>query len=476
MGEGPVCTKEEIMSSRPPGETTAKHQFKFVYVVAAIAALAGLLFGYDTGVISGALLFIRPQFNLGAAEEGMVVSGVLFGATLSAMLSGRLTDVFGRKRLIQVISVIFAIGSIICAMANSVAILVAGRVLLGLAIGVASYTAPLYISEVSPPSIRGALVGLNQTAITIGILASYMVDYAFAEHGQWQMMVGLGAVPGIILGAGMLFMPESPRWLAVVGREQEAKAVMALIREKDEIEAELSEIKKTLTEQKGAWADLLSKAMLLPLAIGVGLAVFQQFTGINTVIYYAPTIFKLAGFQSNSVSILATAGVGVVNVIMTIIAISLLDRAGRRPLLLIGLVGMLVSLVTLSLAFANAEALPYLKWIGVGSVMFYVASFAISLGPVFWVMISEIYPLDVRGLAMSLATAVCWISNLVVSFTFPILVKYVGPPVTFAIYAAMTVLAIAFSYWIVPETKGLSLEEIEHRSRAGMSVTTKASD
>lgn len=461
------------MSSRSSGETATKGQFKFVYVVAAIAALAGLLFGYDTGVISGALLFIRPQFNLGPAEEGMVVSGVLFGATLSAILSGRLTDVFGRKRVILVISVIFAIGSIVSALANSVALLVAGRVLLGLAIGVASYTAPLYISEVSPPSIRGALVGLNQTAITVGILASYLVDYVFAEHGQWQMMVGLGVVPGIILGVGIMFMPESPRWFALTGREKEARDVLKLIRDEHEIDGELEEIKKTLTEQKGAWADLLSKSMRLPLAIGVGLAIFQQFTGINTVIYYAPTIFKLAGFQSDSISILATAGVGVVNVIMTIIAIALLDRAGRRPLLLVGLVGMLVSLLTLSLAFANADALPYLKWIGVGSVMFYVASFAISLGPVFWVMISEIYPLDVRGLAMSLATAVCWISNLVVSFSFPILVKYAGPPITFASYAVVTLFAIAFSYWIVPETKGLSLEEIEHRSRAGASVTTK---
>lgn len=450
----------------------AKNPPKFVYVVAGIAALCGLLFGYDTGVISGALLFIQSQFRLGAAEQGLVVSGVLFGATVSAMLSGRLTDVFGRKRLILVISVIFTVGSLVCASANSLAVLVAGRVILGLAIGVASYTAPLYIGEVSPPSIRGALVGLNQMAITVGILGSYLVDLAFAQHEQWQMMVGLGAVPGIILGFSMLFMPESPRWFALQGREQEARNVLALIREKESIESELDEIKKTLGEQQGVWRDLISKSMRKVIIIGMGLAVFQQFTGINTVIYYAPTIFKLAGFESNFASILATAGVGVVNVIMTVVAVSLLDRAGRRPLLLVGLVGMLVSLVTLSVAFGHGDS-PYLKWIGVGSVMFYVASFAISLGPVFWVMIAEIYPLDVRGLAMSLATAVCWVSNLVVSFTFPILVKYIGPTITFALYAAITGLAIAFSYWMVPETKGLSLEEIEHRSRTGLSVTTK---
>ena len=467
------------MSSSSNGSSKAqdaRQSGNFVYVAAAIAALAGLLFGYDTGVISGAILFIRPQFHLDPVQEGLVMSGVLFGATVSSILSGRLTDLFGRKRVILIISLIFTVGSLITAVANTMEALVCGRVLLGLAIGIASYTAPLYISEVSPPNIRGGLVSLNQLAITIGILGSYLVDFVFAENGQWQMMVGLGAVPGVILGVSMLSMPESPRWFALKGREEEARSVLVRIRGSQSVESELSEIKKTLVHEQGDWRDLLSEAARPALVVGIGLAIFQQFTGINTVIYYAPTIFNLAGFESNSVSILATAGVGLVNVAMTVVGVVLLDRVGRRPLLLIGLVGMLASLATLAIGFGNPANSAYLKWIGVGSLAVYVAAFAISLGPIFWLMISEIYPLDVRGLAMSLATAVCWISNMIVTYTFPSLVKLLGPASTFALYAVITLLAIAFSYWLVPETKGLSLEEIEEKYRKGLTLKPGASD
>jgi SP family galactose:H+ symporter-like MFS transporter len=437
----------------------------FIYIVAGIAALAGLLFGYDTGVISGAILFIQKDFHLTAESEGLVVSGVLFGATFSSLFSGRLTDHFGRRLVILGISFLFVAGSIVAALAQNVTTLVVGRIILGLAIGIASFTAPLYISEVSPPDKRGGLVSLNQLAITVGILGSYLVDYIFAGKGQWQMMVGFGAVPGIILGIGMLVMPESPRWFALKGRNEEAKSVLMRIRAQDNVEAELQEIETTLKEEKGDWRQLLSPTMRRLLLIGLGLAFFQQFTGINTVIYYAPTIFNMAGFESNSISILATAGVGLVNVIMTIVGVCLLDRLGRRPLLLTGLVGMLVSLIALSLGFMSAAPGENLKWIGVGSLVVYVASFAISLGPIFWLIISEIYPLNLRGLAMGLATAMCWVSNLVVSYSFPILIKYAGPSSTFAVYAVMSVAAICFSYWLVPETKGLSLEEIEHGSR-----------
>jgi sugar porter (SP) family MFS transporter len=449
--------KEGVLASKDTG---------FVYVVAGIAALAGLLFGYDTGVISGAILFIQKDFNLSAEQEGLVVSGVLFGATFSSLFSGKLTDYFGRRLVILGISLLFVGGSIIAALANSVPALVAGRFILGLAIGIASFTAPLYISEVSPPDKRGGLVSLNQLAITVGILGSYLVDYIFSGQGQWQMMVGFGAVPGVILGIGMLVMPESPRWYTLKGRKSEARLVLARIRGSEDVEKELSEIESTLAEEEqGEWKELVLPSMRRLLLIGLGLAFFQQFTGINTVIYYAPTIFNLAGFESNSVSILATAGVGLVNVAMTIVGVCLLDKMGRRPLLLTGLVGMLVSLTTLSLGFMQASPGEHLKWIGVGSLVLYVASFAISLGPIFWLIIAEIYPLNVRGLAMGLATAMCWVSNLIVSYTFPILIKYAGPSLTFSLYAVITILAISFSYWLVPETKGLSLEEIEHGSR-----------
>lgn len=440
---------------------------RFVIVVATIAALSGLLFGYDTGVISGALLFIRSQFHLTPEGEGRVVSGVLFGATFSSMVSGKLTDVLGRKRVILATAILFGVGSILTAFASSVALLVAGRVVLGLAIGVASFAAPLYISEMSPAKIRGSLVAMNQLAITLGILLSYVVDYAFSSTGNWPAMVALGAVPALMLAVGILFLPESPRWLILNKRETDAVAVLKKIRGVDDVSEELAEINNALTEEKGDWREFFAPHLRKALIVGTGLGLFQQFTGINTVIYYAPSIYKLAGMTSNSGSILATAGVGLVNVMMTVVALALIDRAGRRPLLTVGNIGMGLSLAALSLSFllhANAEVL---KFVGVGSTLVYVAFFAISLGPVFWVMISEIYPLRIRGFAMSFATAMSWLSNLIVSYSFPVLLDKLGVGITFAIYTVVTIGSLIFAIFVVPETKGLSLEQIEQQERTG---------
>jgi len=454
--------------SLPESKTDALNQEPtkapaFIFVVAGIAALAGLLFGYDTGVISGAILFIEKQFNLSPEAKGLVVSGVLFGATFSSLVSGRVTDFLGRKKVILITAIIFTVGSFICALANSVEVLVAGRVVLGLAIGIASYTAPLYISEISAKQNRGALVGLNQLAIVIGILGSYAVDYAFAKDGQWPAMVGMGAVPAILLGLGMLWMPESPRWLVLHHRESEATNVLQRIRGTKNVSFELDDIRSSLHEERAKWTELFAPALRTGLIVGVGLGLFQQFTGINTVIYYAPSIFLMSGFTSNSVSIAATAGVGLVNVVMTLIGLFFIDKLGRRPLLITGIVGMLISLAALAAAFAMHLGGETMKLVGVGSLMLYVASFAISLGPVFWLMISEIYPLRIRGLAMGFATGIQWLGNLIVSFTFPILIERLGPAPTFSIYAAVCLAAIMFSVFIVPETKGLSLEEIERK-------------
>ena len=440
---------------------------KFVYVVASIAALSGLLFGYDTGVISGALIFMRNQFHLTPEGEGLVVSGVLFGATFSSMISGRLTDYFGRKKVILGTAFLFSIGSIVTAFAPSVEALVAGRVVLGLAIGVASFAAPLYISEMSPAAIRGALVSLNQLAITIGILLSYFVDYLFSATANWPAMVAIGAVPGIVLGIGIFALPESPRWLVLNQKEQIASDVLKRIRNTDQIDSELNDIKNSLSEEKGDWRELFAPHLRPALIVGVVLGMFQQITGINTVVYYAPSIYKAAGLTSDSVSILATTGMGIVMVLMTIVSLFLIDRLGRRPLLIIGNIGMALSLAALSLSFLfhiNAEAL---KWIGVGSTLIYVAFFAISLGPVCWILISEIYPLRIRGFAMSIATSVLWLSNLIVSFSFPVLLARMGAGPTFGMYALITVASLAFTCFFVPETKGLSLEQIERKERAG---------
>jgi SP family galactose:H+ symporter-like MFS transporter len=441
---------------------------RFITVIAGISALGGLLFGYDTGVISGAILFIQKDFGLSAMQEEIVISAVLLGAVIGAAVGGTLADCFGRRRVLILTAVIFALGAVGTALAPDVVWLIAGRMIIGAAIGVASFTAPLYISEVSPVNIRGRLVSLNQIALTAGIVISYLVDYALAGSRGWRWMFGLAAIPAAALGIGMLFVPESPRWLVSRALPEQAQAVLRRIRGTADVADELTEIQSSLKRQGGRWSELLSPLVRPALIVGIGLAIFQQVTGINTVIYYAPTIFQAAGFASAPVAILATVGVGVVNVLMTVAAMLLLDRVGRRPLLLSGLVGMVLSLGALGLAFALPNLQRQLGWIAVGSLMAYVGAFAIGLGPVFWLLISEIYPLKIRGLAMSLATVTNWSVNLFVALTFLTLIQLVGRPGTFWLYGLVGVGAWFFAYRLVPETKGRSLEEIESHWRSGL--------
>jgi sugar porter (SP) family MFS transporter len=411
---------------------------------------------------------MRDQFHLTPEGEGLVVSGVLFGAAFSSLISGRLTDYFGRKKVIFATALLFGVGSVVTAMASSVDALVAGRFVLGLAIGIASFAAPLYISEMSTANNRGALVALNQLAITMGILLSYIVDYIFAAGSNWQAMVAIGAIPAVLLAAGILILPESPRWLVLKQEHDKARGVLGRIRQGAPVDAELKDIEESLAEEKGDWREFFAPHLRGALVIGLGLGIFQQFTGINTVIYYAPSIYKLAGLTSNSVSILATAGVGLINVLMTIIAVALIDKLGRRPLLIIGNVGMTISLACLSLSFLLHGDSEVLKWVGVGSTFTFVSFFAISLGPIFWIIISEIYPLRIRGFAMSFATAIAWVSNLIVSYSFPILLAKFGVGLTFAMYSLIALASLVFSCLKVPETKGLSLEQIERQERAGL--------
>jgi sugar porter (SP) family MFS transporter len=434
----------------------------FIYLTAGVAALAGLLFGYDTGVISGAILFIKDQFKLTSAAEEGVVSAVLLGAVIGAALSGALTDRFGRRKVIIITAILFAAGAIGAALATSVGIIMAFRLIIGVAIGVASYAAPLYISEISPPESRGALVSLNQLMITCGIVVSYLVDYALSMGtNEWRWMFGLGAIPALILLVGMMALSESPRWLVSRNRIEEAKRILSNVMPENKIDGEIRTIKNSLTVKEGSWKEVFEPWIRPALVVGIGLAFFQQATGINTIIYYAPTIFEFAGFQSHQVSILATVGVGVVNVLMTVVAIWFLDRLGRKPLLYIGAAGQAVSLSLLGLAFYSPELTASLKLVTVLCIIAYIASFAIALGPVFWLMISEIYPLKVRGRAMSLATLACWGFNMLVAATFLTLTDRLGKAGTFWFYAAVSAACIVFCYLYVPETKGHTLEEIE---------------
>ena len=441
---------------------------QFVIIAATITAIGGMLFGYDTGVISGAILFIRQAFSLSSTAQEIVVSSVLIGAVIGASISGFLADKYGRRIMVIAAAAVFGIGAIFTALTLDVYTLIAGRIVVGIAIGIASFIAPLYIAEVAPVSIRGALVSLNQLAITVGIVISYLVDFAFAPSGGWRWMLGLAVVTSIILGIGMYLMPPSPRWLYSKGRIDKARSVLERIRMTKNVSEEMGEIRASLVcEQECKWSEILDPVVRPALIIGIGLAAFQQLTGINTVIYYAPTILEFAGFQSAAISILATAGIGMINVIMTIVAISLIDRVGRRPLLLIGLIGMIISLAILGIAFVLPGLSSSLGLLAVISLMLYVGSFALGLGPVFWLMISEIYPLRIRGRAMSTATIVNWGTNLVVAITFLSLIQLIGTPCTFWLYSIIGIIAWVFVYFLVPETKGKSLEEIEMQLRAG---------
>ena len=439
-------------------KATGRH---FVYLASAISALGGMLFGYDIGVISGAILFIKTDFSLSPSLEEIVVSSVLLGSLVGAMLGGILADRLGRRRLLIITAVVFGLGAIGAALAPDTAWLIAARVVAGTAIGIASFVAPLYISEIAPVEIRGKLVSINQVALTSGIVISYLIDYAFAGSQAWRWMFALAVIPAAAFGVGLMFIPNSPRWLVGCGHVDQARAVLQRIRGPEQVESELSAIRHSVAQQKEHWSELLGPLLRPAMIVGVGLAIAQQITGINTVIYYAPTIFKFAGLSSASVAILANVGVGVVNVVLTVVAMQLIDRVGRRPLLLVSLAGMALGLFVLGLAFSLPQLSGSLGWIAVASLMVYVGSFAVGLGPVFWLILSEIYPLRIRGRAMSVGTVANWSANLIVALSFLTLTQVLGKPTTFWLYGIVSVGSWLFAFFLVPETKGRSLEEIE---------------
>src|ERR687889_1147640 len=451
-------------------------QRRFVKVAAAITATGGLLFGYDTGVISGALLFIKEDLGpLSDFVQGLIVSFLLVGAVVGALSGGPFTDRFGRRWTAMLAAIIFAVGALIVALTPTVVILIFGRFVLGLGVGLASLVVPLYIAEIAPPDTRGALVSLNQLMITIGILVSYLVGVAFTPIEGWRWMFAVAIIPAMILGIGMFLLPESPRWLVKNGKLDKARAVLSRSRVEAEVETEMQQMEE-LERIERQQAQVGYKELLAPwirpaLIIGIGLAVFQQITGINTVIYYAPTILEIVGFSAGGAIAATALGVGVVNVGFTILAVRIIDRAGRRLLLLIGLIGMTVSLALLGFVFSlesTSSAVGILATICLG---LYIASFAISLGPVFWLMISEIYPLNIRGSAMSVAALCNWGSNFLVALTFPVLLAALGGAGAFWLFAVLGIVAWLFVWFLVPETKGRSLEEIEADMR-GTTVST----
>ncbi|MEU0529003.1 sugar porter family MFS transporter [Amycolatopsis tolypomycina] len=435
--------------------------------IAAIAALGGMLFGYDTGVISGALLYIKKDLGAGTVAQELIVSSLLVGAVLGAALSGWSARRIGRRWTKVISGTVYVVGSLGAAFAVSVPMLIGFRALLGLAVGTASFVSPMYISEMAPPRIRGALTSFNQLAVTIGILVAYLVNFAFSGVAHdWRWMLGLAAVPGAALAVGMLTVPYSPRWLVQEGRESQARDVIERLRENDEeadVDAELEDIRSAARETGRTGVRALWSPKLKPLlVVGLGLALAQQFVGINTVIYYAPTILSATGLDAGG-AIGQTVFVGVTNVVFTIAAVLLLDRVGRRALLLTGTAGILVGLAALGVFFLVPGVQQQAPWLALAALLLYIASFGIGLGPVFWLMISEIFPLPVRNVAMATCTIGNWAANFLVAVTFLSLVELISRPGTFFLYTGISVLALLFFWRKVPETKGRSLEQIQEQ-------------
>jgi sugar porter (SP) family MFS transporter len=430
-------------------------------------ALGGLLFGYDTGVISGALLFIPNSFKLTPFLQGAIVAGLLLGAMIGAAAAGRLADAVGRKHLIIAAAVVFTGGAILAAVAPSVWVLIAARVIIGLGVGSAALVVPLYLAEIAPAEIRGAITSLNQLMIVGGILVAFIVNAILASSGNWRLMLGLAAVPSLILLAGMLFMPETPRYLVHAGDEEEARAVLEELpgdeRPQEQIE-EIREVEHDEEADTGVRGLLRARWVRPALLVAVGLAVFQQLVGINTIIYYAPTTLTNVGFAKTS-AIYANLIIGVVNVLMTVVAVRLIDRVGRKPMLYAGVTGMATSLLVLGVSLSvlptphhPADPAAVITLVCLGT---FIASFAATWGPVVWVMIPEVLPLSVRGTAMGIAVFGNWAANFLVSQTFPPLISGLGPGPVFLGYAALGVLAGLFVKLFVTETKGRSLEDIE---------------
>ena len=451
-----------MVPSKVPPLSTAKasdrEKYMYALLIAITAAVGGLLFGYDTSVISGAILFVRKEFRLSSFETEMAVSVVLAGAALGAGSAGYFADRFGRKPVLAANAVIFGVFAVATGLAKGLGLFLLARFVVGLAVGVASMITPLYIAELAPARIRGAFVTLNQLAIVTGIVVAYYIDFLLSHAGNWRAMFMSAVAPSVVLLIALVFLPESPRWLATQGRLAGALGILSRIETTEEAERDLQELLQVTQRDNLSFRDLFSGRFRRPLLVGILLAIFQQITGVNTIIYYTPTILQMAGFQSASSAILATVLVGADNLIFTLISLLLLDRVGRRPLLMLGIAGMGVSLAHLGYLFGPSHVARTGILI---DVVAYLASFAIGLGPIFWLLISEIYPTTVRGQAMSLATVVIWISDLLVTVTFLTLVERLGARGSFWLYAIACVAAFIFSARMVPETKGRTLEEIE---------------
>jgi sugar porter (SP) family MFS transporter len=448
----------------------------FIIVISSVAAIGGFLFGFDTGVISGTLIFLQDAkgWALTDSQLGGVTTAVLLGAVFGCLISGKITDIFGRKKIIIITSVIFMSGALLSGSAPDVHFLIISRLFLGIGIGIASFSVPLYIAEISPARDRGALVTINQLMITVGILVSYITDYWIANDADpfsWRLMFHIGFIPGLMLFIGMFFLPETPRWLISKGRYDEGANVLRKVEDPYEYDTSLNKLKEEIIydeTNRSSVKQVFSPWLKYPLIIGVGIMILTEFTGIDTIVYYTPKIFKIAGYISNEQSILPAIIVGVSNVFFTIVSLFLVDRIGRRPLFFIGLSGLVITLFTLGLCFHFQNELGDLfSILTIATMILFIGSFAVSFGPLSWLLISEIFPLKFRGLGMSIGAFTLWSATALVNYSFLKIVDALTLAGTFWAFAIMGVLSGIWGYFLIPETKGKSLESIEEHWRQG---------
>lgn len=432
----------------------------YLYFISLIAIMGGLMFGFDIAIISGAVPFIQSYFQWNELELGWGVSSLLVGALIGSLTSGILTDRFGRKRILIFVALFFAISSIVTAIAVGSTLFIAARLVGGLSVGAASVLSPLYVAEVVPSKIRGTLVSIYQLAITFGILISYLINYSLHDWADnWRWMMASGALPSVAFFIGLFFIPESPRWLFLQGKKDKALRILLRIGSEEEANREIREMGASIKNEvvQPRFKDLLKKSFRKPVLLGLLLAVFVQITGINTVIDYAPKILLAAGVEIKN-ALLQTSLIGIINFLFTFIAIWLIDKVGRKALYLFGSAAMGVSLVLLSASFYLQLSPAF----ALGSLLLFIASFASCIGPVFWTLVSEMFPNRIRGKGIAFASFTQWVFNFLVILLFPWVLQTLGGSLTFVFLASMCVVQFWIAWKWLPETKGRSLEEIEH--------------
>ena len=447
----------DLVVTAPPSVNRA-----FILRISSIAALGGVLYGYDMGIIAAAAIFVKRSFALSTLMEELVVSIVLIGAMVGALVGGMVADRIGRRATLIWAAGIFIVGSLLAPLAANVAILIVARAIIGIGIGFTSVTAPVYVSELAPPQSRGMLIGLYQFALTVGIALANLVGYWLSAQHAWRLMFGIAVVPTVFFLAVILTVPESPRWLFAHARPKEAETVLRSYTDNIGAQQFLADIEDGLkTPMEQSWRALWSPAVRGSLFIAVGLTVLQQVTGINTIIYYGPQIFELAGSASHASAIFATLMVAIVNVVATVLGITLVDRIGRKPLLYAGVTGMTIALFALSYAFSHTAALgSSLGSVAIACLMVYITCFAFSLGAIAWILVAEVFPLRVRGRGVAAGTLGSGIANFAVSLTFLSLINALGSAGTFAIYGTLSIVTLIFVRFVVPETCGRNLESI----------------